>query len=195
MIDFSQFQFSPVIVFPDLYDVYDFTKGYDPERQRTYEFGVGRYDEKRAGMYTADLFEGGRDIHVGIDLAGPVGTPVRAFFEGEIFLFAYNSAVGDYGYTIITRHILNGIYLYALYGHLSASSIDGKVVGQKIRSGQIFGWLGAEYENGGWNPHLHFQLSYEQPATCDLPGVVSEEGRLEALRKYPDPRLVLGPLY
>ncbi len=195
MINFSQFRFSPVIELPASYDVYDFTQGYDPNRQRNNEFGIGRYDEKRVGMYTANLFGGVRDVHVGIDLAGPIGTPVSAFYEGEIHMFGNNRASGDYGYTIITRHVFDGIDLYALFGHLSARSIENKEAGQKIKAGEVIGWLGTETENGGWNPHLHFQLSYEKPLKCDLPGAVSEEDRADALRKYPDPRLVLGPLY
>ena len=55
--------------------------------------------------------------------------------------------------------------------------------------------LGDEDENGGWAPHVHVQLSWEAPLDGDLPGVVRPENRLEALEKYPDPRLICGPLY
>ncbi len=34
-----------------------------------------------------------------------------------------------------------------------------------------------------------------RPETHDMPGVVSPEDREQALRDYPDPRLVLGPIY
>ena len=56
-------------------------------------------------------------------------------------------------------------------------------------------WMGDKDENGGWDPHLHFQLSLIEPETHDMPGVVSPEDREQALRDYPDPRLVLGPIY
>ncbi|GIT41297.1 MAG: hypothetical protein Ct9H300mP10_03070 [Methanobacteriota archaeon] len=55
--------------------------------------------------------------------------------------------------------------------------------------------MGDKHENGGWEPHLHFQLSLVEPETHDLPGVVAPEDREQALLDYPDPRLVLGPLY
>jgi hypothetical protein len=42
---------------------------------------------------------------------------------------------------------------------------------------------------------VHVQLSLEAPPTHDMPGVVAKEDREAALRVYPDPRLVLGPLY
>jgi murein DD-endopeptidase MepM/ murein hydrolase activator NlpD len=195
MIDFSRYRFEPVIRLPETYEVYDFTTGYDPRRMRAGEFGIGKYNEKRRGMYTTELFGGTRDIHMGIDIAAPVGTPVHAFFDGEIHMVAYNSAPGDYGYTVITRHQFDGTELFALHGHLNAASIEGKFSGQVIRAGDPIAWLGSEAENGGWNPHLHFQLSYVRPLVCDMPGAVADRDRAEALRIYPDPRLVLGPLY
>ena len=47
---------------------------------------VGRYDENRS-IYKTDLFttpEGPRCVHVGVDLGGPVGTPVYACSDGVI---------------------------------------------------------------------------------------------------------------
>ncbi|HET6528601.1 MAG TPA: hypothetical protein VFG39_07595, partial [Balneolaceae bacterium] len=55
--------------------------------------------------------------------------------------------------------------------------------------------IGTEEVNGGWAPHLHFQLSVDDPGKADLPGVVSDDEREQALELYPDPRLVLGELY
>ena len=198
MIDFKSFSFSPVIDLPRDYEVYDFTQEYDPQRHLRSPYGIGRYNEKRVGMYDASLFQdpaGARNIHVGIDIGAPVNTPVKAFFAGEIFLFHYNAAPGDYGNTLITRHQLGNETLYALFGHLSARSIEGKRVGEKFALGQTIAWVGDKHENGGWNPHLHFQLSLVEPKVCDMPGVVSDRQHAEALRTYPDPRLVLGPLY
>ena len=54
---------------------------------------------------------------------------------------------------------------------------------------------GSEEVNGGWPPHVHFQLSLKEPETHDMPGVVEQEARESALEIYPDPRLVLGLLY
>lgn len=197
-IDYSRYAFHPVVHLPPGYEVFDFTSGYDPGRSLATGFGVGRYNEDRRGMYTSALFQRGDDartIHVGVDLGAPVGTPVHAFFEGEIFLTGYNGAEGDYGHTLITRHELGGNPLWALHGHLSAASTAGKKPGQKISTGEVIAWLGDRHENGGWNPHLHFQLCLVEPLVCDLPGVVSRSQLAEALRIYPDPRLVLGPLY
>jgi len=55
--------------------------------------------------------------------------------------------------------------------------------------------MGKKHENGGWEPHVHFQLSLVEPVVPDLPGVVARADREQALIDYPDPRLVLGALY
>ncbi len=194
-INFSNYKFSQIVELPKDYEVYDFTQGYDEFRILKSPFGVGKYNEKRKNMYKGDLYVDQRDIHMGIDIGGPVGTPIHSFYEGSIFMKTYNSLQLDYGYTIITEHCFDGVPLYALYGHLSKKSFDQIQVGQTIQSGQVIAWMGDRSENGGWNPHVHFQLSYERPVKCDMPGVVHERDLVASLEKYPDPRKVLGPLY
>jgi murein DD-endopeptidase MepM/ murein hydrolase activator NlpD len=193
--DFSRYKFHPAVHLPEKYEVFDLTQGYDAFKTSQHPYGIGKYNEKRRGVYATELFGGVRDIHVGIDIAGPVNTNVHAFFDGTLFLQGYNGAAGDYGYTIITRHVLDDIELFALHGHLSKSSLDLHGEGDPVRAGEVLGFLGDRHENGGWNPHLHFQLSYEKPTKPDMPGVVSDADRERALEIYPDPRLVLGPLY
>ena len=52
---------------------------------------------------------------------------------------------------------------------------------------------GGREDHGGWDPHLHFQLTTAEPATHDMPGLVSREARRMAMVvDYPDPRNVLG---
>ena len=187
--------FHPVIHLPKEYPVFDFTRGDRPIEVEKFAFGVGRYQEKRPNVYRSEIYDGIRDIHMGIDLFAPLHTPIHAFAEGRIHLFGYNEAELDYGYTVITEHRFEGFSLYALHGHLSAKSVEGKVAGQIIKRGEVIAWVGDRHENGGWAPHLHFQLSYEKPLKPDMPGVVSEVDLPVALLKYPDPRLVLGPLY
>ena len=195
MIDFSRFNFHPVVLMPDEYDIRDFTTMDNANRRPKHPYSVGKYDEDRVGMYTQELFEGLRTIHMGIDIGTPIRTPVHAFWEGTLFAFGENTSDGDYGHVLVTEHILDGVKLWALYGHLSASSLMGKQSGQRLKRGEVLGQVGEEHENGGWPPHLHFQLSYEQPKTHDMEGVVAPADRTAALARYPDPRLVLGPLY
>ena len=193
MINWKNISFNPVVDLPDKYKVLDLTQG--AWNSDGSEYSIGRYDEYRPNVYTTDLFEGIRNIHVGIDIGGPVGTPCMAFMDGKIHKFGYNSEAGDYGNVIVTEHKISGKRIWSLYGHLDSQSITDKVEGQIIKKGETIGHFGDENENGGWEPHLHFQLSTVEPETHDLPGVVSNEEREIALKKYPDPRLVLGPIY
>tara|TARA_B100001113_G_scaffold192618_2_gene157910 strand:+ start:3156 stop:3737 length:582 start_codon:yes stop_codon:yes gene_type:complete len=193
MINWSSESFHPVVNLPKNYKVLDLTKGlWDSGNS---EFSIGRYNEHRPNVYSMEIFEGVRNIHVGIDIGGPVGTPCMAFMNGKIHSFGYNSKPGDYGNVIITEHEVSGTRIWALYGHLDSSSIVGISKGQFVSKGEKIANFGNEDENGGWEPHLHFQLSLVEPETHDLPGVVSIAERSIALKLYPDPRFVLGPIY
>jgi murein DD-endopeptidase MepM/ murein hydrolase activator NlpD len=195
MIEFSSHDFYPVIELPERYDILDLSLPPDRRPARTSAFCVGRYNEVRPDTYEGKLFDGGRNIHMGVDIGGPVGTAVHAFADGWIECFGYNPRKGDYGNTVITGHRLDDVTLFALHGHLDSSSIQELNPGQDFVRGSVLGHLGAEDENGGWPPHLHFQLSWARPRTYDLPGVVESSKREQALEEYPDPLLVLGPLY
>ncbi len=195
MLDFSEYNFEPVMDYPDELPVLDLSVKKDPDVIKSKGWAVGKYDEKREGMYTASHFEGRRNIHVGIDIFTSAGRPVFAFYGGEIAYQGDNNRLGDYGPTIVTRHLINGRYLYALHGHLSRRSLTMHKKGDKVKAGEQIAELGTEEENVGWVPHLHFQLSLEDPGEADMPGVVSPENHSEALEIYPDPRLVLGNLY
>ena len=193
MIDWNIGDFHPVVILPEKYTVLDLSGGlWIPSRT---EFSIGKYNEVRPNMYNADIFAGVRNIHIGVDIGGPVGTPCMAFTSGEIFHFGYNPEPGDYGNVIITKHNISGITVWALYGHLDSTSVKDKSIGQIVNKGEVIAWFGARHENGGWEPHLHFQLSLLEPETHDFPGVVASGDRAQALLDYPDPRLVLGPIY
>jgi len=193
IFDKISIDFHPVVILPKDYTILDLTN--DSWNSPETEFSIGRYDEFRPDMYNTSIFGGIRNIHMGIDIGGPVGTSCLVFMDGEISHFGYNPEPGDYGNVIITKHVISKTTFWALYGHLDSSSIDNISIGQDVKAGELIGRFGNTNENGGWEPHLHFQLSLVEPSTHDLPGVVSSEDREQALLDYPDPRLVLGPLY
>ena len=176
-----------------------------PANSRCARWYVGRYDEVRRNMYTTEMFEnatkaidgyaGIRDVHIGLDIGGPAGTLVYAPAEGVIQSFGYNPEAGDYGHVIVTEHVIEGVRCWMLFGHLDAASVAFKRVGQVVERGERLGAFGGEHENGGWAPHVHFQVSLIPPATHDMPGVVSAAQRDRARLEYPDPRLIAGMLY
>ncbi len=189
-------RYHPVISLPEDYEVYDFSEGYDPNRELKSNFGIGKYNEHRPTMYKETQFtETLRTVHIGIDIAAPIDTPVHAFDDGIIFIQGYNSLPQDYGGTIITKHRFEDKDLFVLHGHLSFRSLELHKEGERFQKGDVIGYVGNKDENGGWNPHLHIQLSWKKPETFDMPGVVSLIDRKKALLTYPDPQLILGQLY
>lgn len=197
MNDFSAFDFDPVMNYPEPagMKVFDFTSGYNAEYVRSFEWGIGKYDEKRRNMYTAPQYKNERNIHMGIDIYAEAGQAVFSFYDGIICYKADNNQPGNYGPTLILRCILDNQQLFALYGHLTRESLDNMPEEERVKKGQKIADIGSEEVNGGWAPHLHFQLSRDDPGKADMPGVVGDENHEKALNTYPDPRLVVGPLY
>jgi len=192
--EFPISRFHSIVDLPTDYEVLDFSQGASANRFTDSRFTVGRYDEDRA-IYTTPLFAGGRRVHMGIDLGAAAGTAVHVFAPGRLFCQGLNPSEGDYGPTIITHHVLDGSDLWVLHGHLSLESLELRTPGCPVEPGEVLGWIGGEEVNGGWPPHVHVQLSREEPETHDMPGAVSLEDREAARKRYPDPRLILGPIY
>ena len=159
--------------------------------------GVGRYDEARL-IYTADFFhtETGerRTIHLGLDLFAAAGTAVYAPLPGTIHAFADNRAAQDYGPVLILAHQPDeGPPFYTLYGHLSRASMADWQVGRAVQPGEPIGALGDSRENGGWPPHLHFQIINDLlDLGTDFPGVAPASQRDIWRSLSPDPNLIVG---
>jgi murein DD-endopeptidase MepM/ murein hydrolase activator NlpD len=198
MDQFSTNDFAKVMNYPENRDelyIFDFTKGYDPDFIKQKGWGIGKYNEKRSNMYVAPQFNNERNIHMGIDIWAETGEAVFSFGDGSIAYKRDNDQQGDYGPTIVVKYELDGQIIFALYGHLSRQSLEEVTIGEKIKKGQKIAEIGTEEVNGDWAPHLHFQLSVNDPGEANMPGVVSDEERGKALKQYPDPRTVLGALY
>lgn len=159
-------------------------------------FGIGRYDEDRVLYRHSPLFDSHveqRSIHLGIDLFVAEGTPVHAPLAGAVHSFADNDRLGDYGPTVILEHRLDGIRFFTLYGHLARPSLEPLEPGAQVARAEQFAWVGDHRENGGWPPHLHFQIIRDLEGwRGDFPGVAAASERSRWLHRCPDPNLILG---
>lgn len=174
----------------------EFTTGSLEENLGAKEYAVGGYGEDRADVYEGLATHTGRTVHMGDDIFAPAGTPVLAVADGKILSFTDNAVAGDYGPTMITEHqLISGETVYALYGHLSRESLADKQPGQTVFAGQHIATVGDKTVNGGWAPHVHFQISLVKPEICDMPGVVAPSNFEEAKKTYPSPRSVFGDIY
>jgi murein DD-endopeptidase MepM/ murein hydrolase activator NlpD len=98
--------------------------------------------------YRTDPFTGESRLHTGVDLAMKVGNPVFATGDGvvesvEYDFFGYGNCVNiDHGFGYKTR-----------YAHLSKFAVSQ---GQKVKRGQLIGYIGSTGKATG--PHLHYEV-------------------------------------
>jgi murein DD-endopeptidase MepM/ murein hydrolase activator NlpD len=158
--------------------------------------GIGRYNEARL-LYTSDVFKSNdgerRTMHIGIDLFMTAGSPVFAPLDGVIHSFANNAEPLDYGPAIIVQHEADDVRFFTLYGHLSEDSLEDLDPGKPVKRGDRIASIGAPPTNGGWPPHLHFQIICDMLGMRgDFPGVAPASQREVWLSICPNPNLILG---
>lgn len=106
--------------------------------------------------------------HLGMDLAVPPHTAVRAATHGIVFLVRDGGETG-YSYILIGHR---GGYA-TIYGHLSAFAVES---GEEVVAGQTIGYSGGEVGSYGTGPmytgpHLHFEV-IENGVNVDPSGVL-----------------------
>lgn len=97
--------------------------------------------------YRRSPLAGGTRFHQGIDIASPVGTPIKAPADGVVSYAGYKSGLGkvivvDHGYGITT-----------MYGHNSDLFVSE---GNRIKRGMVIAQIGMTGRTTG--PHLHYQV-------------------------------------
>jgi murein DD-endopeptidase MepM/ murein hydrolase activator NlpD len=98
---------------------------------------------------TTDVFEGeGSKRHQGIDIACPIGTPIKASNAGTVIYS--NNTIKGYGNLIIIRHSEEYVTVYA---HNQVNLVEEKTW---VEKGQIIGKVGKTGRASG--PHLHFEI-------------------------------------
>ncbi|CUA93982.1 M23 family metallopeptidase [Thiomonas bhubaneswarensis] len=87
------------------------------------------------------------EFHKGIDLAIPVGTPVKTIADGRVVYAGWGTGYGKY---VKVEH--PGGFA-TIYSHLSAFKVH---VGEQVKQGEVVALSG----NTGWStgPHLYFQF-------------------------------------
>ncbi len=181
-------------------DVHQTTKAlFARIRRAEAAIGLGRYDEPRLA-YTTEQFRSPnneyderRTIHLGVDLFQEAGAPVYAPLDGVVHRLEKCSLPLDFGGLLVLRHEFEEVTFFTLYGHLSHASVDALETGVTVYQGQQFAALGESEENGGWVPHLHFQVYGDLVEEGGvLAGVAPASQRAVWLAICPDPNLILG---
>lgn len=90
--------------------------------------------------------------HLGIDIAAPIGTPVKTIADGKVVVSSSN--IKGYGTAVYIDHgVINGKRVISEYGHLDSRNVK---VGDVVKKGQIV----AKSGNTGYStgPHLHITV-------------------------------------
>ncbi|MHA1943435.1 MAG: phosphotransferase, partial [Candidatus Thorarchaeota archaeon] len=158
--------------------------------------GIGRYNEARL-IYSGDQYithgDESRTVHLAIDLFVDRGTPILSVYDGIIHSFQDNALPYDNGPTIVIEHTTtqDGPPFFILYSHLTRDSLDGLSIGKAVKKGEQIGKVGEYPDNGGWPPHLHFQIIVDMmDQKGDLYGVAPPSKRDVWLSICPNPNLI-----
>ncbi len=149
-------------------------------QERNLGFLYGGYNTERV-TYHSDLFAPTtepRNIHLAFDIWLPPETPLHSPMPATVFSVHNNNYHLDYGPTVILQHELNGLTFWSLYGHLQTRTLEHIRVGQTLKVGEQFAWVGYSHENIGWTPHVHAQIITDLLGnTVDFPGLCSKSTR------------------
>ena len=121
----------------------------------------------------SDPFKGRAAMHAGIDLAGPVGTPIYATADGTVSESGFHN--GGYGNLVKLDH---GRGIETRYGHLSAILVRA---GQRVTRGQMIGRMGSTGRSTG--SHLHYEVRIDSRAVNPIPFMKSSDYLLAMQRK------------
>ncbi|HEY5721413.1 MAG TPA: M23 family metallopeptidase [Allosphingosinicella sp.] len=106
----------------------------------------------------SDPFRGRAAMHAGIDLSGPIGTPIYATADGVV---GRSQWVSGYGNLVELDH---GRGIQTRYGHLSRSMV---IAGQKVKRGDMIALMGSTGRSTG--SHLHYEVRIDGKAVNPVP--------------------------
>ncbi|WP_174291569.1 M23 family metallopeptidase [Sphingomonas bacterium] len=105
-----------------------------------------------------DPFRGTAAMHAGVDIPGPVGTPIYATADGIV---DRAERAGGYGNLVEIDH---GKGIATRYGHLSKILVEP---GAHIHRGQLIALMGSTGRSTG--PHLHYEVRIDGHAVNPAP--------------------------
>ena len=100
------------------------------------------------GVRISRGFAGQYPAHNGVDIAGPIGTPIYASDDGVVTLAKYTNV--GYGVYLIVDH---GNGYQTVYAHCSKLLVG---YGEQVKKGQMIAKMGSTGNSTG--SHLHFEI-------------------------------------
>lgn len=128
----------------------------------------------------SDPFRGGAAMHAGVDIPGPIGTPIYATADGVVGRTGW---VGGYGNMVELEH---GRGIETRYGHLSSIIATP---GARVKRGQLIGLMGSTGRSTG--SHLHYEVRLDGRAVNPTP-FLRTDGYLLAMERRTQGNVALG---
>ncbi|WP_317128323.1 M23 family metallopeptidase [Sphingomonas baiyangensis] len=129
----------------------------------------------------SDPFRGTAAMHAGIDIPGPVGTPIYATADGVV---SRAKRVGGYGNLVEINH---GKGIETRYGHLSRIIVGDNA---RVKRGQLIGLMGSTGRSTG--SHLHYEVRIDGRPVNPMPYMQSADVLLSAQDKALRARAAMG---
>ncbi|ASK88624.1 murein DD-endopeptidase MepM [Sphingorhabdus sp. SMR4y] len=114
--------------------------------------------------FRSDPFKGRRANHKGLDMAGPIGTPIYATADGIVGRAQW---LGGYGKYIEINH---GNGIQTRYGHMSRLNVEANA---RVKSGDLIGFMGSTGRSTG--SHLHYEVRIAGEAVNPIPFMQSND--------------------
>lgn len=128
----------------------------------------------------SDPFRGRAAMHAGIDLAGPIGTPIYATADGVVDRAQWANGYGN------LVEISHGKGIQTRYGHLSKILVQA---GQRVKRGDLIAKMGSTGRSTG--SHLHYEVRLDGRAVNPIPFLQSSDYLL-AVQNRTDTQVALG---
>lgn len=117
----------------------------------------------------SDPFRGTAAMHAGVDIPGPVGTPIYATADGIV---SHAGRQGGYGNLVEVNH---GKGISTRYGHLSKILVADN---SRVKRGQLIARMGSTGRSTG--PHLHYEVRIDGHAVNPVPFLTTADYLLAA---------------
>ncbi|NIJ15085.1 murein DD-endopeptidase MepM/ murein hydrolase activator NlpD [Sphingobium vermicomposti] len=112
----------------------------------------------------SDPFNGRTRMHKGVDIPGPVGTPIYATADGIVSRAGWASGYGN------LVQISHGSGMETRYGHMSKLIVAAN---SYVRRGQLIGLMGSTGRSTG--SHLHYEVRVDGQAVNPIPFVAGPD--------------------
>jgi len=127
--------------------------------------------------YRQSPFTGAREMHEGLDIAAPYGTPILSTADGIV---SFAGPLADFGNVVFVNH---GHGFTTFYAHASKIRVRE---GQSIKRGEVVAYIGTTGRSTG--AHVHYEVQVNGLAVNPMKYIVDPAGATYAGESEPGGR-------